>query len=187
MGGRLRVADVVDGANRPSVRRVQLLSVPKTTTINGHALSGNVTVTADDLASGDLGASGGAWVVQTIGGRPIPWDTSFGATVTTTDATVTTCGSVTPTDLNVVRIVAHIVATKSSHDAGAAYWITGVFRRSGGTVTQISSTTTIDVAEDDATWNATLDVSGTSVRVRVTGKAATTINWRTRGTVVAVT
>lgn len=100
------------------------------------------------------------------------------ATVQTTNATVTTLLSHTPTDLMTTTYEFVVVAHKTDHSQGAAYKFTATVRRSGGTVTQINTTTSLMTHEDDAAWDAVMDISSTSVRVRVTGAAATTINWK---------
>jgi len=98
-------------------------------------------------------------------------------TVQTTDATVTTLLAYTPTDAKTTLIVA-LVAARSSVPTGASYIRRFTVRRAGGTVTAISTVETIGSDDEDtAAWDATLDISGTTVRVRVTGAAATTIDW----------
>lgn len=116
----------------------------------------------------------------------LPWDDSFTGTASTTDGTVTTCGTYTVPDLSTVTVTARVSAVQDSHAAGAAYVIVAGFRRNGATVTQIGATSALVTAEDDAAWNAAFDVSSTEVRIRVTGKAATNVNWRARADVVAV-
>lgn len=107
-------------------------------------------------------------------------DNAFAGSVQTTDATVTTCASYTPTDGKTSMITVTVAAHKTDHTAGDFAVLMAGFYRNGGTVTQIGSTTAVVAT---STWTATLDVSGTSVRVRVTGAGATTINWRATATV----
>lgn len=106
--------------------------------------------------------------------------------VQTTDATVTTLDSFTiPSNCTVIWSAA-VAAEKSDNTQGAGYLLTAVFRNNGGTVAQISTTQQGGVFEDDATWDATMDFSGTTARIRVTGKAATTIQWSSISTYLQV-
>jgi len=116
----------------------------------------------------DAGASNANWEM-------------FQAQVTTTDATATTLQSVTvPTD-SALWIRATIVGRRTGGTAGAngdaaVYERTARFKNVGGTVTmnQLQSDYT---SEDQIGWNGTLDVSGTSARMRVTGAANNNITW----------
>lgn len=107
-------------------------------------------------------------------------------TASTTDATVTTCGTYAVPDLSTVFLTSTVVAHRDDHTQGAGYQVEGVFRRSGGTVTQVGATLSVLAAEDNVLWDATYDVSGTDVRVRVTGAAATNLSWKSRISAVVV-
>jgi hypothetical protein len=101
--------------------------------------------------------------------------------VQTTDATVTTAASFTPADGTVVSVWVAVDARQTDGTKGASYLRRALYRRVGGTVTLIGSVQTIGTdAEETAGWDATLDISSTLVRVRVTGAAATTIDWTAR-------
>lgn len=105
----------------------------------------------------------------------------FQAQVATTDATATTLQSINiPTDSS-VWITCTIVGRRTGGGAGAngdsaIYQRTARFKNVGGTVTinQLQSDFT---SEDQLLWNSTLDVSGTSARIRVTGAANNNIVW----------
>lgn len=97
--------------------------------------------------------------------------------VQTTNATVTTLDSFTIASDTTLVISAVITAVKSDNTQGAAYIRTAAFRNSGGSVSQISTTQDGGTFEDDADWDTTIDNSTTTIRIRVTGKAATTIRW----------
>ena len=105
----------------------------------------------------------------------------FQAQVSTTDATATTLQSVTvPTD-STMFIRAKIVGRRTGGTGGtngdsAIYERSARFKNVGGTVTiaQLQSDYT---SEDQLGWNGTLDVSGTSARMRVTGAANNNISW----------
>lgn len=105
----------------------------------------------------------------------------FQAQTTTTDATATTMTSITvPTDSTMFMRV-KIVGRRTGGSAGAngdsaIYERSARFKNIGGTVTiaQLQSDYT---SEDQLGWNGTLDVSGTSARIRVTGAANNNITW----------
>ena len=100
--------------------------------------------------------------------------------VQTTDATVTTCRSLTLTSGDVYVIEAGGVAIVDSSGANqAGYKIVGTFQAGGGAATQVGATTVVHSAESAgaAAWDFAYDVTGLAVRVRVTGAAVTTINW----------
>lgn len=118
----------------------------------------------------DAGASNANWEV-------------FQAQTTTTDATATTLQSVTvPTD-SALLLVAKIVGRRTGGSAGAngdsaVYIRTARFKNVGGTVTMHNLQT--DYTSEELlqiAWNGTLDVSGTSARIRVTGAANNNITW----------
>lgn len=105
----------------------------------------------------------------------------FQAQTTTTDATATTMTSITvPTD-SAVYLKVKIVGRRSGGAGGAngdsaVYERSARFKNVGGTVS-IQNLQTDYTSEDQFTWNGTLDVSGTSARIRVTGAANNNITW----------
>lgn len=101
-------------------------------------------------------------------------------TVQTTNATPTTIITYSGLSANdtAVQIVITVTGLKNNFTEAAGYFLSGTFRRTGGTITQVGSTLMISQNEDTASWDATLSVSGTDILVQVTGVAATTINWR---------
>lgn len=103
------------------------------------------------------------------------------ATVDTTTATVTTLDSFTIPTNSVVLVEAKILARRTGGAVGAVGDSASYIRRAryknvGGTVTVLSVTTEY-TSEDVAGYNATLDATGTTGRVRVTGVANTNITW----------
>lgn len=116
----------------------------------------------------DAGASNANWEM-------------FQAQVSTTDATATTLTSFTvPTD-SAVYLKARIIGRRTGGASGsngdaAVYERSARFKNVGGTVT-IANLQTDYTSEDQNGWNGTLDVSGTSARVRVTGAANNNITW----------
>ena len=98
--------------------------------------------------------------------------------VQTTDATVTTLDSWTIASNSAQNISALVIGLKSDSSQAGAWSITCAFRNNAGTVAQLGSTSaTVIGTLDDAAWAATCDNSTTTIRIRVTGKAATTIRW----------
>ncbi len=107
--------------------------------------------------------------------------------VQTTDATVTTLDSFTIASGSAVVVSWLVSAIQSTSANAAGYSVSAVFRNNAGTVTQSGTTLVTVIGESDATWDCTCDNSTTTIRLRVTGKAATTIQWTailTRLTVV---
>ena len=105
---------------------------------------------------------------------------SMQRTVQTTNATPTTIITYSGLSVNdvAVQVFVKITGLKNNFTEAAGYYLTGTFRRTGGTITQVGSTLMISQNEDTASWDATLAVSGTDILVQVTGVAATTINWQ---------
>ena len=181
--GKLRIAkaDGTDVAIEDTQAILTRLGSAKGTVLVSLGASrwGVLAVGADGLAliADSTATSGLAW-----GGS---WDAAIAATVQTTDATVTTCGTYTLADQKACHVSVKVVALQTATN-GAGYVLEATFRRNGANVTQVGATTLV-IADEDvglALGTATLDASGTSIRVRVTGVAATTISWRARGTVV---
>lgn len=104
--------------------------------------------------------------------------------VTTTDATLTTLATITvPT--GGVATINLLVTGKTSTPAGAGWAMAATFKNAAGTVAQVGATLTTLSVQDAALITAapSLDVTGATFRVRVTGVALTTIEWYATGTV----
>ncbi len=97
--------------------------------------------------------------------------------VQTTDATVTTLDSFTIASDSAVTVSWLVTAIKSDSSEAASYSVTACFKNAAGTAAQVGTTTTTVIGESDAVWTATADNSTTTIRLRVTGKAATTVQW----------
>lgn len=115
--------------------------------------------------------------------------------VITTDATVTTLGAygalgAIPSAYVLEATVAgyRYGGASGSADDSAGYKLYAIFKNSsGGTLTQVGSTTKTVLGEDQAAWDATIDASGTNMRVRVTGAANNNIRWVAHVTVTMTT
>jgi hypothetical protein len=114
----------------------------------------------------------------------------FQGQVNTTDATVTTVASVTvPTDSAVV-IEAKMVGRRTGGSSGASgdaatYFRTARFKNVAGTVTMLTLQSDF-TSEDQAAWDGTMDVSGTSARMRVKGASNNNVTWTVTYAVISL-
>ena len=98
-------------------------------------------------------------------------------TVSTTNATVTLIDTVPiPTD-KVVKIIADVVAKKDDLTEQGGFVKQAQFANNSGTVTKQGATGSL-FHEAQAGWNVTFVISGTDVLIKVTGAAATNIDWK---------
>lgn len=99
--------------------------------------------------------------------------------VTTIDATTTTVDTIPILDNTTVTIFARVTGDVSSGANSGVYFImAGVKRTGGGAATLVGVSTTAMGGEDDAAWDAFVDVDGgNNARVRVKGAGATTVSW----------
>jgi hypothetical protein len=185
-------------AGNPTITAPTLTSPTISGTVAGGASYTSPTIT-NPTVTGTV--AGGASYTSptlsspTIGGSPVVSATSVVATgdarfqpksdiahVQTTDATVTTIFSWTIVDEAVTTVCVEASAVKSDGSVTASYVRRVRIKRDGGTVTV---GTVNDIFTDEeaafAACDITVDASGSTGRVRVTGIAATTIDW---GTVV---
>lgn len=134
-----------------------------------------ITVTLGDLAVSN-GDGVAANPLLTVGGHHgLPMK----AEVSTTDATVTSVNALVPTDNKGVIVLARVIGRKSDGTQLGAYTIEAAFRVASGTVTQVGTAVVVSTFEDDSAWDATVNTNSAAIRVRVTGKAATNIDWET--------
>ena len=107
----------------------------------------------------------------------------YAASVQTTNATATTLASVAVAEDEAVTVVATISGAIADYSAAIGGTVTAVARRvAAGNVTQVGSVTT-DVQEDSGgspTFTADVDTTTQTVRIRVTGVASETWNWRAK-------
>lgn len=103
------------------------------------------------------------------------------ARVQTTDATVTTLSSLALPNGSISSVSARVVARKDATDQ-AGYFLRAVVTQEAGTAALVGTVDQL-TREDQGGWDATIDASGSSVRVRVTGAAATNIEWWVHWTV----
>lgn len=100
--------------------------------------------------------------------------------VQTTDATVTTAFSFTTSSNTSYSIRVSVSGRKTNATAGNTngYELAATFKDVSGTTTQVGTTTVLHSAENTVGWDCTIDNSGTSIRVRVTGSASNTVVWK---------
>ena len=100
-------------------------------------------------------------------------------TVSTSDATETTLANIAIPDNTVMLIEARVVGRRTNSSSRAGYFRRAlVYRQAGGAATIEGQVQTNFTQEFNPQWNATIDVSGNSARIRVTGIAGATINWK---------
>jgi hypothetical protein len=104
---------------------------------------------------------------------------SSAAEVATTDATVTTLTSFTMVDETIAAFDVVVTAARRTNVTKGGRWKRSVVyrRTSAGAATIVGTLETGTDQETDAAWDVTIDTSTNDVRVRVTGAAATDINW----------
>lgn len=103
------------------------------------------------------------------------------ATVSTTDATVTTLISIPLAEGEVLYIDTHVAAIRSTAAEAGGWHSVAIFRRAaGGNVTQVSTTAALLAKEDSSgTPSVAFNANTTSqtAELRVTGEAAKTFYW----------
>ena len=99
------------------------------------------------------------------------------STVSTTDGTLTTIDTVAvPTD-EAILIKAEIVSIKDDATEKAGLVIEAIYANNSGTVTLQGAVNYIH-RQVPAGWNVTFVISSTNILIRVTGNAATNIDWK---------
>jgi len=102
--------------------------------------------------------------------------------VATTNATQTTLATITIPANTTVFIRATVVARRTGGTAGTAedgagYEMTAAVKNVSGTATLIGAVAALATHEDQAGWDATIDVTGATARIRVTGAADNNVDW----------
>ena len=103
-----------------------------------------------------------------------------GQHIKTTDATVTVLSQfqTNPSKGNIV-IVAITGLNNALTQAAGYKWTGTFFTTAAGVLAQAGSSSAVGTAqESNAAWDTVLEASGTVIRTRVTGAAATVITWR---------
>ena len=109
------------------------------------------------------------------------------AKVLTTDATVTTVQTYTIPASTTWAFDGYVVARRTggasgTAEDGASYRVEAVIKNVAGTATSIGSVVTV-IGESQAAWDVTVDVTGATARIRVTGASGNNISWVWTGNV----
>ncbi len=120
--------------------------------------------------------------IESVATNDDPSERVFQNRAATTDATVTTLHTQTIPASTTVRLVAHVVARRTGGAAGtaedgASYTVVVTVKNVGGTATLVGAVNQLTAQEDQAAWDATIDVTGATARVRVTGAANNNVTW----------
>lgn len=130
--------------------------------------------------------------LQSVATNDDPTEYVYQNRVATTDATVTTLHTFTVPSSTTYAVDIIVVARRTGGSAGTAedgarYRLQAVYKNVAGTATIIGSITASPVDESQAGWDCTLDTTGATVRVRVTGATNNNITWHmSRGAVYPV-
>lgn len=112
-----------------------------------------------------------------------PWSAVVApSTVQTTDATTTTLKTIATTSDKGHALDLIVSATQSDRSAQVVFKILATITNAAGTCTVRD--VVITPTDPASAWTATVDVSGTDIRVRVTGAGGTTIDWCVAGTLL---
>jgi len=108
-------------------------------------------------------------------------DQAISADVQTTGSTQTTLLTWTPPDGCVFRISANVFALKADNSTAASWQLQTTMKRFSNVVSLLGSVGELLSGQRDAgaaLWLASMDTSGATIRIRITGGLATTINWK---------
>jgi hypothetical protein len=103
----------------------------------------------------------------------------FLGTVSTVDATLTTIYQFVPTNNSCVRVEAAVVG--AGVGVNCSFGKIATFKTVAGVVTAVGAVATIGSAEENVATDMTISTDGTLIVVKVTGIAATNMNWRVVG------
>jgi len=106
----------------------------------------------------------------------------FVATLQTTDNTTNVAYSFTPVDNSSVRVIIDAMAYNST--SSSSHGRIAAFKTVSGSVSQISITAAVGTFEDDSAYECLIDTSSNTIRVRVAGNTAKTVNWTVYGHVL---
>lgn len=118
-------------------------------------------------------------VIQLFGtGAVVVREYLIKAQVTTANATQATLftGTLNGTTSLTGHLEVIVTGTSTASSKFASYVLNATIQ-GGATYAIVGSVQQTYVAETDATWDATIDVTGATYRVRVTGSAATNVQW----------
>lgn len=125
-------------------------------------------------------------VASVTGAVTIVGNTISEATLNTTDGTETTIATITPTDNSVGQLSVNVMGIASDYSGAIGGQNMITYRKASGTVSIIVDNAPNQHNADGglasfASWQVT--ASGGNLLVKVTGKASTTVKWRTSYTI----
>lgn len=179
-GGANYITGVLPAANMTASSASVTGAIRLTTDLAGSATAPTVT------------AITGASNVATVRAPTVNYTGVANTTVTDRWFTVTTSNA-TPTAIATIAAVASrtnhfevLIIGRNGTTQQARYKRALTVLNNAGTLVQLGSVDNIDSLEDDAAWDATITTSGANVIVQVTGKAATTIVWVAKVSIIGV-
>ena len=171
--GTETILDISPTVNQSGSAGYQVINIDITETATGSGEKQYLTMGADGFLNFEF-TNNGRFSVFSVNGEAARGT----ASTTTADGTVTTLATLDTDSDTAIHVTATVVGheTADSNET-ASYVIHGTFQNDGGVLTQIGATTSSHAAEVTAAWGAGFDVNSTNIRVRVTGAAATNIQW----------
>ncbi|MEB3150913.1 MAG: hypothetical protein VKL60_18085 [Sphaerospermopsis sp.] len=150
--------------------------------LNGIILGSVGLQSTDSISLGGLSITNSAGtVLETLTQSSGASKTSLINTVNTTDATVTTLHTITLATDTTYDIWGKVRARRTGGASGttgdsAGYNFFATVKNIGGTASLVS-TADITAKEDQSAWDLTIDATGATIRIRVTGAASNNITW----------
>jgi hypothetical protein len=108
----------------------------------------------------------------------------FDGSVTTSNSSTTTLATYNATTDGTYNVYFQIAAKNVINNNGNVYNLAAGFKRISGVITQIGSTSILNLEEDDVTLNADFSISGSNILVVVNGNASQNVNWKGVGQIV---
>lgn len=120
--------------------------------------------------------------LESVATNDDPRESVYQNRVATTNATQTTIHTFTIPTTTTFMIEAYVTARRTGGSSGTAedgagYVIRGTYKNVAGTATLIGAVNAAYTAEDQAGWDATLNVTGATVLCQVTGAANNNVTW----------
>lgn len=173
------------GAGTSTVTSGSVIPFAITPTYNQASGNASNTDLLIDRTETAIGSGAQYWEDRRVGG--ISRMATGSAKVLTTDATVTTVQTYTIPASTTWAFDGYVVCRRTGGSSGtaedgASYRVEGVIKNVAGTATSIGSTVTV-IGESQAAWDVTVDVTGATARIRVTGAANNNISWVWTGNV----
>lgn len=111
-------------------------------------------------------------------------DVELSGTANTVGNTPATLLSYTVPDNTAVTIDMIVTGNKDDDTQACGFKLTGTFRRSGGTVSQVGNIAASFFESDDGAWGVDLIINSTAIEVEVTGNTGDTVDWKGVGAAV---